>query len=322
MLISARCPSFFPHGPRSLPLPAGACRAATRATCRRGPPASTLRRTRSRSTRACPASSSTPNWTLGGGGRGCVPTAMSPVGPTMPCQPFPPTRPCTKHPRLLPAPPASRDARDSYLPAFRACVAEAQAASVMCSYNSVNGTPACASHWLLREQLRGCLRFRWAAGRPGRHAASSAQGCLRAWRSRWAITDLGQPPAARRVQRLCCERLRRHRQHYRWGLQGRLGGTAAGSLAGAAACTCRLPPCGSGPPSLACMLACLLRAEHHEWTRSHAQGFAAALRAGTDLACTNYGHIRREAVWVWVAGMWMCKWAGSLPLSQRSLSGA
>lgn len=55
---------------------------------------------------------------------------------------------------------ACRDARDAYLPAFRACVTQAAPQSVMCSYNRVNGTPACASSWLLGEQLRRRWGFR------------------------------------------------------------------------------------------------------------------------------------------------------------------
>ncbi len=69
----------------------------------------------------------------------------------------------------LPAPacPAPRDARDSYLPAFHACVAEAQAAAVMCSYNALNGTPACANDWLLRGQLRDRMGFGCGWGHRG-----------------------------------------------------------------------------------------------------------------------------------------------------------
>ena len=37
----------------------------------------------------------------------------------------------------------ARDLWESYLPAFEACVVEAQATHVMCSYNQINGTPAC-----------------------------------------------------------------------------------------------------------------------------------------------------------------------------------
>ena len=47
-----------------------------------------------------------------------------------------------------------RDLRETYLPAFRAAVTEADAQSVMCSYNRVDGTPACANQRLLTEILR------------------------------------------------------------------------------------------------------------------------------------------------------------------------
>src|ERR1700682_3471213 len=56
--------------------------------------------------------------------------------------------------------PASKhDEEDTYLPAFRATIVEGQAASTMCAYNSINGKPACANSFLLRDQLRGAWRF-------------------------------------------------------------------------------------------------------------------------------------------------------------------
>ncbi|PNH12180.1 putative exo-1,4-beta-xylosidase bxlB [Tetrabaena socialis] len=45
------------------------------------------------------------------------------------------------------------DLDESYLPAFRACVAEGGAHSVMCAYNRVNGVPACANSQLLQQRL-------------------------------------------------------------------------------------------------------------------------------------------------------------------------
>jgi beta-glucosidase len=44
--------------------------------------------------------------------------------------------------------------RDYYLPQFRAAVVEGGAESVMCSYNRVNGVPACGNTWLLDTVLR------------------------------------------------------------------------------------------------------------------------------------------------------------------------
>ena len=48
-----------------------------------------------------------------------------------------------------------RDLRETYLPAFRATVMEARAASVMCAYNRTNGEPCCANTRLLGDILRG-----------------------------------------------------------------------------------------------------------------------------------------------------------------------
>jgi beta-glucosidase len=50
---------------------------------------------------------------------------------------------------------SERDLRETYLPAFRASIAEAKADSVMCAYNSVDGAPACANSDLLQKYLRG-----------------------------------------------------------------------------------------------------------------------------------------------------------------------
>ena len=50
-----------------------------------------------------------------------------------------------------------QDLMDTYLPAFRACVLRGEAKAVMCSYNKVNGVPACAHEGL----LNGLLRRKW-----------------------------------------------------------------------------------------------------------------------------------------------------------------
>lgn len=47
-----------------------------------------------------------------------------------------------------------RDLRETYLPAFRACVTEGKAYSVMCAYNALNGSPCCGSERLLTKILR------------------------------------------------------------------------------------------------------------------------------------------------------------------------
>jgi len=51
------------------------------------------------------------------------------------------------------------DLEDTYLPAFRAAVTEAHAQSVMCAYNAVDGSPACASAMLLQQHLRDAWGF-------------------------------------------------------------------------------------------------------------------------------------------------------------------
>ena len=48
----------------------------------------------------------------------------------------------------------ARDLRDTYLPAFEACVREAGAVSIMGAYNRTNGEPCCASPTLLQQILR------------------------------------------------------------------------------------------------------------------------------------------------------------------------
>ncbi|HEY6338665.1 MAG TPA: glycoside hydrolase family 3 C-terminal domain-containing protein [Candidatus Sulfotelmatobacter sp.] len=54
---------------------------------------------------------------------------------------------------------SKHDMEDTYLPAFRATVTEGKAESVMCAYNSVNGEPACANTFLLKDELRGAWKF-------------------------------------------------------------------------------------------------------------------------------------------------------------------
>ena len=55
---------------------------------------------------------------------------------------------------------SKHDELDTYLPAFRASVIEGKAGSVMCAYNNINGEPACASQFLLQDQLRGKWNFK------------------------------------------------------------------------------------------------------------------------------------------------------------------
>ncbi|HSS96465.1 MAG TPA: glycoside hydrolase family 3 C-terminal domain-containing protein [Terriglobales bacterium] len=54
---------------------------------------------------------------------------------------------------------SKHDMEDTYLPAFRAAITEGKAGSIMCAYNRVNGQPACASDFLLVDQLRDKWKF-------------------------------------------------------------------------------------------------------------------------------------------------------------------
>ncbi|XP_074301964.1 beta-D-xylosidase 1-like [Silene latifolia] len=50
---------------------------------------------------------------------------------------------------------SKQDLEDTYNVPFKACVLEGKVASVMCSYNQVNGKPTCADPDLLRNTIRG-----------------------------------------------------------------------------------------------------------------------------------------------------------------------
>ena len=57
-----------------------------------------------------------------------------------------------------------QDLSEYYLPSFQTCVRDAKVASVMCSYNAVNGIPSCANKFLLQDVLRDHWGFgedRW-----------------------------------------------------------------------------------------------------------------------------------------------------------------
>ena len=49
---------------------------------------------------------------------------------------------------------SEKSLREYYLPAFKACIQEGKAQSIMSSYNAVNGIPATCNYWLLTELLR------------------------------------------------------------------------------------------------------------------------------------------------------------------------
>lgn len=49
---------------------------------------------------------------------------------------------------------SKQDLEDTFDVPFKACVVEGKVASVMCSYNQVNGVPTCADPNLLRNTIR------------------------------------------------------------------------------------------------------------------------------------------------------------------------
>jgi beta-glucosidase len=51
------------------------------------------------------------------------------------------------------------DLQDTYLPAFRRLVVDAHTGSVMCAYNSIDGSPACANQAMLEDVLRRGWQF-------------------------------------------------------------------------------------------------------------------------------------------------------------------
>jgi beta-glucosidase len=55
---------------------------------------------------------------------------------------------------------SKHDMEDTYLAAFRAAVVEGKAGSVMCAYNRVDGEPACANTFLLKNELREAWKFK------------------------------------------------------------------------------------------------------------------------------------------------------------------
>jgi beta-D-xylosidase 4 len=50
---------------------------------------------------------------------------------------------------------SQQDLDDTFQPPFKSCVIDGNVASVMCSYNKVNGKPTCADKDLLSGVIRG-----------------------------------------------------------------------------------------------------------------------------------------------------------------------
>ena len=49
---------------------------------------------------------------------------------------------------------SDQDLVETYLPPFETCIRDAKVASIMCSYNAINGIPACANQFLLQTIAR------------------------------------------------------------------------------------------------------------------------------------------------------------------------
>ena len=98
----------------------------------------------------------------------------------------------------------SRNMWETYLPTFESCLREAKAGSVMCSFNSIAGVPACANGPL----INGVLRKRW--GWDGFVVSDyDAQGLRHQF---WAVSPAfpagcTTPPAARGVLYLAAMRV-------------------------------------------------------------------------------------------------------------------
>lgn len=62
---------------------------------------------------------------------------------------------------------STQDLSEYYTPSFQSCVRDAKVASIMCSYNAVNGVPSCASSYLLQDVIRDYFGFgedKWVTG--------------------------------------------------------------------------------------------------------------------------------------------------------------
>lgn len=94
---------------------------------------------------------------------------------------------------------SKKDLFETYLPAFKKAVVDANVEAVMCAYNAVDGVPACGSKMLLQDVLRGQFRFNGHVMSdcgaiadfyvPGAHNAAPSPAVAAAWAVRTG-TDL------------------------------------------------------------------------------------------------------------------------------------
>lgn len=90
---------------------------------------------------------------------------------------------------------SKQDLRETYLPAFQACVQEAHVESVMGAYNRTNGVPCCGNHELLID----ILRKEW--GFEG-HVTSDC-GAIRDFHEWHGVTSTAQESAAMAMENGC-----------------------------------------------------------------------------------------------------------------------
>ncbi|MEK6344464.1 MAG: glycoside hydrolase family 3 N-terminal domain-containing protein, partial [Curtobacterium sp.] len=88
-------------------------------------------------------------------------TALQDVGPGASVKHFAANNQETERMRIS-ADVDERTLREIYFPAFERVVTEAGPATVMCSYNRLNGVPASHNRWLLTDVLRGDWGFQGA----------------------------------------------------------------------------------------------------------------------------------------------------------------
>ena len=72
--------------------------------------------------------------------------------------------------------------KQTYFPAFKACVEEGNAGSIMCSYNAVNGVPSCANDLIQNNITRDQWGFEgYFVGGAPRHARMFVRTRTHAW---------------------------------------------------------------------------------------------------------------------------------------------
>jgi beta-D-xylosidase 4 len=49
---------------------------------------------------------------------------------------------------------SDQDIVETHLPPFQSCIRNARGASIMCSFNEINGVPACANQFFLQTIAR------------------------------------------------------------------------------------------------------------------------------------------------------------------------